>query len=1027
KCDDDKTITRLGTAYWKYRNVRYTTSEDVLCFMENGKLLIRECNTITGEWKPEFPVCSVAEPTNKFCPEELFEISDDRTKPICLKLSTQPQKYNDSFCYGSNLIIPFDLSQQQSVRISEFLLKKNIMQFWLPLVRDSNSSPYKIRLPGKHWGHPLDDKQQIKHFKFDKKCVASRNKKGQSEAFNIAMTDCNELLYSICAFDGNFVTSSGCPNGFGALSYRPNECYGVDWRNNLVRPAQKVNIREYFHQRNALNLVLNHFVPNENKYDYFEVDSFKDPAGDEYAIEMNKKEMLRVTKKKIPSQTFELSKVALQSQKNTPQLILKFDSNLDELVLIIYNSDYLWRIDEKDVGVQCFTNGDYDLVRSTKINHIWENKKRDKSIYKLKMVGVGPSEYWCEGHTIFNFMLVRSQRIIASRETRGHLFATRLNVTCMNDADTYFNVFKTKYIKQITKSFHNTLRNNIKMKSLFKDLVIHNTRIMSIEQFADGYIDCWMHITASLKNSAVDNSEEKSSEENNNIDYEYRIRHDTSVRMRIWSQLNVLISDISTSNSALVRSIEYCFPNQFVYNKKIYQWAQALRGQQATLSSLCLQNNGMPYSRQCIGDFTRGAFWQAVNQKVFCHPEQEIANVTKILYSLESSKLIKISPEKVVRKVRNILEENAKNMLPADIHFTANIVQASVQNLEHHVIGSAAYSRNAIILKETACDLMAIYNSLVRANESTINMSAKLNSTNVFLEVIENAMDTFSSKTVFNMSNVNETTDVLHASSNLDVLDYDDIGVSVKISPNLLYFTINPFIANVSGIAIYKNINTIEESNLLKGGFKDEHFRFVQSNHNLEDFIFEPNFQFGTYAPESLLTQWNKMSLSLNATKGSINLIVIKIYSNDKLFREQGQPTEQRSALGRIVSISFPGRTAQLPVDLPLAFRISENHIKKSNVQIEFCKYWNFNSWASDGIKVSHSVANSTDVVLCQVSHLTPFAYLVGFNFTVDDDIEVNVRQRHDQALDIITLTGCSLSLLGISGIFITAAMFQSW
>jgi len=61
------------------------------------------------------------------------------------------------------------------------------------------------------------------------------------------------------------------------------------------------------------------------------------------------------------------------------------------------------------------------------------------------------------------------------------------------------------------------------------------------------------------------------------------------------------------------------------------------------------------------------------------------------------------------------------------------------------------------------------------------------------------------------------------------------------------------------------------------------------------------------------------------------------------------------------------------------------------------------------------------------VSHLTPFAYLVGFNLTEEGGIDVSILQVHGQTLDIITLMGSSLSILGISGIFITAAKFESW
>ncbi|KAM8703194.1 hypothetical protein ACLKA7_007903 [Drosophila subpalustris] len=147
KCDDDITKTSGGTAYWKFRGVRYTTSEDYLCWKENWELFLRECNTATGQWHPENVVCHEQEETNKYCPEELIEIHGGNDDPLCLHISSEPQKYNDEFCHGSNVVVPSSLSKDQKSNLVQFLLKRKIKEYWLPLRRENNTMPFKIRLP----------------------------------------------------------------------------------------------------------------------------------------------------------------------------------------------------------------------------------------------------------------------------------------------------------------------------------------------------------------------------------------------------------------------------------------------------------------------------------------------------------------------------------------------------------------------------------------------------------------------------------------------------------------------------------------------------------------------------------------------------------------------------------------------------------------------------------------------------------------------------------------------------------------
>lgn len=1033
--------------------MRYATSEDYLCWKENGKLLIRECNTETGKWHPEYVVCKEQKKeSDRYCPEGLLEFYDEDSKPICLKISAQPQRYDERLCYGSNFIAPLDLSSDDMRSFMRFLSNQNITQHWLPARRLNSSTPFQIMLPGKRWGRILDhDVDVTLDLSSNHKCISMQynsstniniSKKQKTEPELKAMvTDCNALLPSICAFQGDFITRTGCPEGLGALNYQPYqpyECFGIDWKNKWTKEKQqKIHIEEYFQNRQVLRQVLKKVIPKEKRYDYFKVDDFRDSSNESFAVVMNQKEMVRIVNEGTKLMPVLYKETIEPKKENNVQFTLKVDATMEELLLVVYNREYLWHIDDddKDYGIKCFTNSDYSLLRNAKSELVWESKDKTKSIFKVKLVSDDPGEYWCEGHHFHNFQLVQTPKIVAAREKRGHAFAIRLNTTChikenRNSMSACQSIYGNE--KPLARQIQNALRSLGRIIS--KDLVIHNVRIMSVERVVGQYIDCWIHLTASLKNSAVDNSGEESSEEDDSSESDQSIRHDTVIRMQVWTLLKQLIEAYSSNSlNNVVRSTQFCFPDQFrLKNGNIYMWQNVERGQLGVLSRICLQENGMPLTRLCNGDFIHGAFWESLDEdNISCRTENDNSKLTSTLYNLERSKKPRNSPERALKEVKSIFHDYSNKFLPVDIDFAANILQTSVKHLDQVIAISAANATDQVgsyhMIKEVIPDLISIYNDLNNIKDSTIKMSSRLNSTNKLLEVFEIAMNTLSIQSVLikNIPYHRNSVEILDC-NDFEVLDFEDVGVSVKVSPNLLYFTIDPSIANISGIAIFQNYNNSEqEQYTLKGAFQNETFRFLQSTHEVEDIIDEPNLQFGTYVPENLLRNLNVIANTLNNTEMSETAIVIKIYSNDILFQPKNNSGHD-APLGRVVSISLPGYSSHLPEELPLIFR------DWSNSSLEYtttdpCKYWNFENWASDGIRVVNLSASSNNIVLCKVSHLTPFAYLVGFNFTVDENIGVNVREIHGRALDIITLTGCSLSLLGICGIFITAAKFNSW
>lgn len=114
--------------------------------------------------------------------------------------------------------------------------------------------------------------------------------------------------------------------------------------------------------------------------------------------------------------------------------------------------------------------------------------------------------------------------------------------------------------------------------------------------------------------------------------------------------------------------------------------------------------------------------------------------------------------------------------------------------------------------------------------------------------------------------------------------------------------------------------------------------------------------------------------------------------------------------------------------DLPIIF--SKRQLRDyPDIHID-CSYWNYSAWDTRGVRVVDSIDGQQlqDYVLCYSNHLTPFSYLVGGVFEQPNvKSVVLITLRHIKALDIISLIGCSASLIGLLCIWLTALIIKNW
>ncbi|XP_037943784.1 adhesion G-protein coupled receptor G7-like [Teleopsis dalmanni] len=488
---------------------------------------------------------------------------------------------------------------------------------------------------------------------------------------------------------------------------------------------------------------------------------------------------------------------------------------------------------------------------------------------------------------------------------------------------------------------------------------------------------------------------------------------------------------ITENNHKKNTSSLFCEPKEFRHNylmrggrvqEMSNTWKRGKIGEAVTLHDLCLKENGMPLTLKClynnntdIAEWDSHVNWDSSSACLRNTNEKIISTELNTLHNeiLENKRLHKgkVGRKEVTENVNILLEQPGYKILPADVHFTNKILQAV-----------SAEGADA----ELTDDVISICNTIMTKDPSILRQTAKLNSTNELLETFERYMDSVSSELVptsrCGIVVTNKTaTNIAH---HVETIDRARIGVLAKISTNISVIHINPDCANISGVAIYDYSTSVhpnvQPTILMHTTIGKFRFRFVYLNESANELMNETGLQVATFVPLSL---WEYLRTNI-VQPNKPATIVLKIYTNDSLFVEQSEVQTQKP-FSKILSISIPGYSGTLPEHLSFILR-NENYgtATSSNISSN-CGYWNYSTWVSQGI------VNQTQdkaVILCETDNLACFSFLLGGNYRQHDfNGRVLISAANQHALDLISLLGCTLSLLGLLGIWVTAALFKKW
>ncbi|XP_030564087.1 adhesion G-protein coupled receptor G7-like [Drosophila novamexicana] len=444
-------------------------------------------------------------------------------------------------------------------------------------------------------------------------------------------------------------------------------------------------------------------------------------------------------------------------------------------------------------------------------------------------------------------------------------------------------------------------------------------------------------------------------------------------------------------------------------------WKKARIGEAATLHDICLLRNGLPVTRKCQVKGMR-AQWEPIDKwaPVVCMRRFRERSITVELNSLhddllEGRRRTNNAQERrhTTALMRDMFRQEDRTLLPADVHVAG---QVFVELMEQEK--DAALSG----------DLISICREIMSSDANVLQLSAQLNATNSLLNSFEDYMDALPQQLVPREScgkvvvhAASEASD--SAANGVEVLSKANIGVHALMSSNLSVLYVNPSCDNITGVAIYSSAAPNRHSSGC--GFW---YRFLYANENLEQLRRETNLETATYVPEQL---WRQLS------QRGASYLILKVYAHDGLFVEDTQKRSRRPR-SKVLSISIPGFEGKaLPQSLPFLLH-NENHRQPDALAVTTgsgCGYWNYRTWLSDGITtISGTDMLREPVIVCQTRHLTQFSYLLGGSYRSNDlGAEVLVTPINERVLDIISIVGCCLSLFGVLGIFLTAALFKSW
>lgn len=614
----------------------------------------------------------------------------------------------------------------------------------------------------------------------------------------------------------------------------------------------------------------------------------------------------------------------------TAQLTLTFGNKKRKLYLVIISAEGLHPVDGQ--MAQCFKHGyELELVEMSIRSDKYTKDIKRKIIYKLE-ISDKPAEYFCIARQKPNLNIIKSNYVVTYMEFKGHAYAMQINMPSNLVSD---------------------LKRHFSRKSLHLELM-----------------------------REYQNNE-------NNITYIYHVIQTSvhNVYSDYYQNLRLAYNFLSKDENITIsyfRSLHNCFPDDTSVLNSTINWPLTNVGTVRSSSDVCLQNNGLPLLRKCIGNFLNGKFNYVY--LLLCIKNLLLGAYWDDVIGECDWSLQKTS---TTRTLENYVSDNST--LEANI--VENITIMTKENLGAYDVFLLAKVFEKLYPGDMSVYFFDIVNNLIGFNKNVLNQSQIVfKSTDKIL----NYIDTYLINNSYNF------------------IDHND-GYYLEQKNNIILQISYPFLNNITGLAAYGNKNdTFNNFNVTK----------IYKNITEDDLLFG-NLQIATYLSDELL---NDITLHLTNEQKNNLPVIITIFFNDSMFNSNN--FSQRID-GSVVSIVIP----QLMDDffnytVPLYFNSSVRSTNSS------CVYWDYDTevsqnstWSDLGNEFMEFV-NESNILRCEFLHLTHFGLLITTQPIVqneDDSYVYYDAEEHDYVLDIITYVGCTLSIIGVFIIFISFILLEKF
>ncbi|KAJ6640836.1 Adhesion G-protein coupled receptor G4 [Pseudolycoriella hygida] len=416
-----------------------------------------------------------------------------------------------------------------------------------------------------------------------------------------------------------------------------------------------------------------------------------------------------------------------------------------------------------------------------------------------------------------------------------------------------------------------------------------------------------------------------------------------------------------------VASREYCLPSS-ISAPEVLNWKAAKVNDSVVLLKGCFQ-----FTRNCSRHGKEGADWDDYTFEMSCENQSE---ASKNLFSLHKYFRSAEQTHDVISNLSVTLNNVTAAINEDDVFIVSEILEK---------IASFLLSDQVELSYSDVSNVFVVINSLMSISRDVAMLSSQLNSTNSLLASFD---------------------DILIHQVQATSIQNDSFsdGVASLNTSFVAHYIFHPTVSNLSGIALLENKATEPKD------FMSYSVKYLESNNSVDNLLKNENLVLASFVPQKLIETWNNSK------------IIFTLFFNDILFQS---PTRQDFASdGSIISLTILNSDTNLSTSIPFIFKPNASLFRQSNTYMsaQLCGYWSFTSgsgWESTGCALNESFLWTSDRIVCACSHLTHFGNLINTLILFDE--------IHEKILNLITLSGCALSLIGILGIFVTAIVFRSW